>query len=147
MPARKVSAPTLALLLQRRGLAVVISGAVLVQAGLVWRGWPGWPCPVAHALGVPCPGCGLTRASVALLRGDWHAALGLHAYAPVFVLVLGLFACASLLPVGPRAALVRGVAAVERRTALSVVLSVGLVIYWLARMLFAPDVMLRLVRA
>ncbi len=136
----------LALLLQRRGLALVISGAALLQATLVWAGLPGWPCPVAHMLHVPCPGCGLSRAVVALMRGDWHTALALHAYAPVFVLVFGLFVCASLLPVRARDALVGGVAAVERRTGLSGVLAVGLIVYWLARLVVAPDAMLRLVR-
>ncbi len=146
MAARTLFSPTLALLLARRRVAVIVSGAALVQAGLVWAGLPGWPCPVAHTLGVPCPGCGLTRATVALLKGDWQSALALHAYAPVLLLALCLFACASLLPARPHHALVNIVAAVERRTGLTAVLAVGLVAYWLARLLYAPDAMLRLAR-
>ena len=54
------------------------------------------------------------------------------------LLALGLFAGASLLPARPRDLFVAGVAAVERRTGFVAVLSFGLFIYWLARLLFAP---------
>jgi hypothetical protein len=35
-------------------------------------------CPMAGVLGLPCPGCGLTRATIALARGDFRGALHLH---------------------------------------------------------------------
>ena len=35
-------------------------------------------CPLASAFGIPCPGCGLTRATLALLHGDVRAALHFH---------------------------------------------------------------------
>ena len=41
-------------------------------------------CPTALFFGIPCPGCGLTRATLALLRGDVGAALHFHPL--VFVL-------------------------------------------------------------
>lgn len=50
-------------------------------------------CPLAGWLGLPCPGCGLTRATVALLQGDVGGALRLHPLvfvaAPAFLLLLG----------------------------------------------------------
>jgi len=35
-------------------------------------------CPLAGSVGIPCPGCGLTRATLALLHGDLRGALHLH---------------------------------------------------------------------
>src|SRR5205823_12574833 len=119
MADRKLFPPTLASLLARRSVAIVISVAALMQATLVWAGLPAWPCPFAHAFGVACPGCGLSRATIALVRGDWRTALALHAYAPVLLLALILFGCAALLPARPRATLAAGVAAIEQRTGLS----------------------------
>jgi hypothetical protein len=42
-----------------------------------------WRCPVAELLGLPCPGCGLTRAWLALSRGDLAGALRLHPLSPL----------------------------------------------------------------
>jgi hypothetical protein len=40
-------------------------------------------CPTALFFGIPCPGCGLTRATLALFRGDIRQALGFHPLVPV----------------------------------------------------------------
>jgi hypothetical protein len=45
-------------------------------------------CPTALVLGVPCPGCGLTRATLALLHGELRAAVGFHPLAPLLVPLL-----------------------------------------------------------
>lgn len=51
----------------------LVGGALLVLLllGLV-------PCPVALFLRVPCPGCGMTRATLRLLHGDLAGALAFH---------------------------------------------------------------------
>lgn len=38
----------------------------------------GWGCPLQHFTGIPCPGCGMSRALFALLRLDFGAALRCH---------------------------------------------------------------------
>jgi hypothetical protein len=67
-------------------LALVAGGAAYV-----WLGPP--VCPTALFLGIPCPGCGLTRATLALLHGDVARALALHplvfVLSPVFAFALG----------------------------------------------------------
>ncbi|PYS92014.1 MAG: hypothetical protein DMF64_10685 [Acidobacteria bacterium] len=146
MSARTLFAPTLAPMLARRSVALVISVVAIIQTALVWANLPAWPCPFAHVLGVACPGCGLSRATIALVRGDWRTALALHAYAPFFLCALIMFGCAALLPARPRDTLVATVTAVEQRTGLTALLLIGLICYWLARLLFAPNTMSRLVR-
>jgi|GEM_PF-385641 len=46
-------------------------------------------CPLASVFGVPCPGCGLTRATLALVHGEFRHAHELHplvlVLAPLFV--------------------------------------------------------------
>ena len=43
------------------------------------------PCPLYQTTGIYCPGCGLTRATRALLRGDVPAALGYNLLLPLVV--------------------------------------------------------------
>jgi Protein of unknown function (DUF2752) len=61
-------------------------------AALLFLGWVGVPlCPLAAATGYPCPGCGLTRATLALLRGHLSEAVAFHPLAPLLVPLLGGF--------------------------------------------------------
>jgi Protein of unknown function (DUF2752) len=54
-------------------------------------------CPTAAFIGVPCPGCGLTRATLALLHGQLGAALHFHPLVLVLApLYFGLTATAAL---------------------------------------------------
>ena len=63
----------------RRLRRVLAGGGVLLAAGLVYALWVGCtglalPCPFRAATGLLCPGCGMTRLCLALLRGDWGGA-------------------------------------------------------------------------
>ena len=40
-------------------------------------------CMLRRVFGLPCPGCGMTRAFAALARGDLRAAFAFHPWAPV----------------------------------------------------------------
>src|SRR5262245_58716173 len=40
-------------------------------------------CPIARVMRRPCPGCGMTRALVALVSGDFQQALALNPLAPI----------------------------------------------------------------
>lgn len=58
-------------------------------------------CPYRALTGHSCPGCGLTRAIGALLRGRWDDAVALHPLAPV-VVVLVVVLCAGQVLLGDR---------------------------------------------
>lgn len=72
-------------------LALLGASAALVGAAM-WLDFP--LCPMASSLGIPCPGCGLTRATLALLHGDVHGALHLHPLVwlltPLFVVFMSI---------------------------------------------------------
>ena len=104
----------------------------------------GWPCPLLHGLGIPCPGCGLSHATLELLRGEWRAALADHVFAPVLLVALGMIGGASLLPEGLRLPLIDRVERLERRTGLTTLTLVALVLYWIARLTFARETLLLL---
>jgi hypothetical protein len=67
--------------------ALVVAALAVPAAAIVT--WQIPMCPTAVFLGLPCPGCGLTRATLALGRGDLGEALRLHplvlVLAPVFI--------------------------------------------------------------
>lgn len=126
-------------ILERRALCLLLVATAAVHLTLPAFGLSGWQCPLHETTGLPCPGCGLSRALVALGTGDWSTALGLHAFAPIALLVLVLVATSTVLPERPRAALVHRVRAIENRTLLPTVLAVGLIVYWVVRLIGAHD--------
>ncbi|MCQ2426666.1 MAG: DUF2752 domain-containing protein [Lachnospiraceae bacterium] len=68
-------------------LSVLIAAAVIVLLNLLF----GTVCPVRILFGLPCPGCGMTRALLSLLRLDFSTAVRLHPLSPAFFLLLLLF--------------------------------------------------------
>lgn len=54
------------------------------------------PCPFKALLHIDCPGCGMQRSFICLLKGDFKASLALHP-ATILVIVLLLFAAAHLI--------------------------------------------------
>jgi Protein of unknown function (DUF2752) len=129
---------TLASLLRDRRVALGLTLVAAAQVAAVASGVGGWPCPVKSALGIPCPGCGLTRASLALLKGEFAAAFRTHAFAPVLLLGLAALAVAALLPAARREAMACAVGRFERRTRAAYVLAAALILYWSVRLLFLP---------
>ncbi|MFT5584431.1 MAG: hypothetical protein ACI9VR_002016 [Cognaticolwellia sp.] len=101
-------------------------------------GFPFWECPSQAAVAFPCPGCGLTRASVALLHGDWGHALYMHAGAPVLLLCLTLVFLAAVLPAASRERMSSRIAAIESKTGVSTLVGGALLLYYLARLISDP---------
>lgn len=120
-------------ILEDRRLTTWLIAGAAVHLGLVAAGLPGWSCPFALALHLPCPGCGLSRACLALVHGQWSHALALHAFAPVAILAGLVALAATVLGVRTRNALVQMVRRIEQRSAMTLWLLGGLLIYWASR--------------
>jgi hypothetical protein len=146
MTERSLSMLVLSPVLRERRLALAISGMALLQFILAAFGISGWQCPILHVFGIPCPGCGLTRASLFLFHGDWHQAMVFHAFAPLFVIGLALTTIAAVAPGSSRARIIAGTESLERNTRITSLLLVGLIIYWLARLLIFRSVFVQLMQ-
>jgi hypothetical protein len=54
---------------------VVLHSAGIVSADRVGSSLPIF-CPFKALTGIPCPGCGMTRAILSMAKGDFHGAVG-----------------------------------------------------------------------
>ena len=126
--------PVLAPILQHRFIIVILAGIGALQIWLAAAGLPGWPCPVKSALGIPCPGCGLSRAVSLLFQKEWGASLHLHAFAPFFLFGILLFLIISVLPPIVYQKSVGVIDTFERRTGIIPFFMLCLIIYWLLRL-------------
>ena len=55
---------------------LLIICALAAALAVVW--YSGIGCPILYVIGIPCPGCGMTRAVLACLRLDFAAAFRYH---------------------------------------------------------------------
>jgi hypothetical protein len=111
-------------------LALVAAAGVMLAAEVP-------VCPTALFFGIPCPGCGLTRATLALFRGDIRQALALHPLAPIlaplFLGALGKVLFDFVLGAKPNATPRRSFWTQPLGTLVATVLLVAVVGVWLAR--------------
>ncbi|HEU0034362.1 MAG TPA: DUF2752 domain-containing protein [Kofleriaceae bacterium] len=67
--------------------AMIVAGIVIGAVGPAsWRdsiAHDGPGCPFLRATGLPCPFCGMTRATMAMASGDFGGALHFHPLAPL----------------------------------------------------------------
>ena len=127
--------PVLAAMLQSRRLIRILTGLGMIQVFAAGMGLGGWQCPIRFALDVTCPGCGLTTAITILLKGDWTAAVRMHAFAPLMMILLILMAVVSILPFKYQHKVSIGIAALERRTGIIAIGLISMVVYWAMRIL------------
>lgn len=146
MLARKQFTPVLAPILYNRAQASIICGALALHGLATVYALPGWGCPVLSTTGLPCPGCGLSRAILALVQGDLQTAFTLHVFAPVFLVGMCIIGFASLAPTSYRYALSAHIEAAERHTGITSLLLIGLVLYWAIRLMVMPTMFISLIR-
>jgi hypothetical protein len=129
-----------------RKFSLVLAGAAGLQLTLVSFSLPGWVCPIFHITGIPCPGCGLSRAVILLLRGDLKGSLRYHAFAPIFLLTVVALILATVLPGSITEPVISKAEELEGKTRLPAIILIGLMLYWLARLLFMQSAFVQLIR-
>jgi len=125
--------PVLGSLLSNRWLVGIFLGVGLTQLLLVTFGVSGWQCPIENAFGIRCPGCGLTTAMTLLVTGQWAAAVGMHAFAPLFLVILAGMLVAIALPTDYLSKLSAAITVIERKTGLTAIIMLSMLVYWLLR--------------
>lgn len=86
--------------MKQRAVKVIIKGAVILTAGCAYYVWLsltglGIPCLFHLVTGLKCPGCGVTRMLMFLLRLDFSAAFSCNA---VLLCMLPLLLSLALIP-------------------------------------------------
>ncbi len=109
-------------------------------------GYHVWTCHFIEVTGHPCPGCGLTRSIRALIRGDWQASLQYHAFAAVAIVAIVGLVLGAFLPERQRTALSALVSKVEKKTAISQLIFIALMIYWTVRLIKMDEFLLMTLR-
>ena len=132
--------------LRDRKFTLILAGAAGVQIALVSLSLPGWDCPFLRLTGIPCPGCGLSRAVILLLKGDFAGSLRFHAFAPIFLLAAVAVILTVLLPKSVIQPAISKAELLERKTGFTVIILVGLILYWLGRLLFLQAAFVQLIR-
>ena len=88
----------------------------------------------------------MTRATVFLFRGDLRQAITMHAFAPLFLVAFALIVFSTIAPRNYVDHITARTEAFERYTGLSFLLLSGLILYWLARLVFMPAAFVRLIQ-
>ena len=138
--------PSISPVLRDRKFTFVLAGTAGLQIALVWLSLPAWECPFFRLTGIPCPGCGLTRAVILLLKGNLRASLEFHAFAPIVLLAAVALILVTLLPGSITQSLISKAELLERKTKFTFIILIGLSLYWLARLLFLQAAFVQLIR-
>lgn len=109
----------------------LLIAAAVIGAVHAW-GYP-IPCMFSQLTGLPCAGCGVTRATFSLLRGDFQSALHYHLFSPLFLLLGALMTCCAIAPKFARHHLIPPLERLEHRTQLPTILGIAIFLYGLLR--------------
>ncbi|MCF7675674.1 MAG: DUF2752 domain-containing protein [Akkermansiaceae bacterium] len=92
-----------------------------------------FPCPWRAATGLPCPGCGMTRSALSLLRGDLAGSLRENALTWVILLFWLVVAIGLAVPAKYRTEMAERIGEWEQRTRWPLWFGILLVAYTLTR--------------
>lgn len=127
--------PIFSSVLDNRTEVAAIVGFGVVHIGMNLAGLPFWSCPILAATGIPCPGCGLTRATMQLLHGDLYSSLKTHAFAPIFLVALAIMMAVLVLPKSLNSKIISFVRRLETQNGLTSWGFSLLMLYWAIRLM------------
>jgi Protein of unknown function (DUF2752) len=122
-------------ILRERSLCFAILGAGVMLVGANLLHLRVWVCVFNEVTGLPCPGCGMTRAVSALCRGEWQKSQALHPFAPGIALAVVVLILATVLPMTTRRRLTDAVAFIEQRTGITLLFIITMMLWGIWRML------------
>ena len=137
--------PILAPLIWHRGSAAALGLASAVQVVATVLHLPAMDCPFLGVTGIPCPGCGLSRACAAMVTGAHEQSLRMHAFAVPVLIGVAILIIAAAVPEPTRLKLSLAADRIERATGVTFLLLIALLLYWLGRLLYAPGAFISLV--
>lgn len=107
-----------------------LGGLVILSSWSIGTITNGSPCPFYRLTGLPCPGCGGTRAVVAFFKGDLQAAASFNLVGGFFVITLVVLWLRWLLKLrtDPEAKLL------QLNTSLIVLFTIGALAWWIFRL-------------
>jgi len=129
--------PIIAPFVSDRRAARIVTAIVALLLLLTASGLPVWRCPVHALFGVPCPGCGLTRSILCLLKGDWRESLSYHPFGILFFIAGALVSLAAFLPEKWGKAMGRVIEKVEMQTGLTMIALLSALLFGVLRLLFS----------
>lgn len=135
-PLQQSKMQLLSTLVRSRSTCLMLTTAAAVHLGAIALGLPSWQCPIRHGLGIPCPGCGLSRSTFALLQGDIKRSLSIHAFGAIALCLMALIVYAIVISKSRRIKLAGWLDRLEQRTKISAVLLSSFLVYWLIRLLW-----------
>ncbi len=127
--------PVFSTVLENRAETSMIVGFGIVHLGSNLLGVTFWSCPILSTTGMPCPGCGLTHATMQLLHGDLIDSLKTHAFAPVFLVALLLMVVVLFMPKSVRSRIINFVNRLETRNGITAWVFCLLMFYWAVRLI------------
>lgn len=122
-----------AFLVRERTLGLAMAGGGLLYFALASHGVDLMPCPFLKVTGLPCPGCGMTRSCLALLRGNWADVWRLNPFGPVFAAFWAVVGAGLLLPQPWRSRFADRLGRFEQKTRWAAWAAGALAIYGLTR--------------